>query len=79
MKYRIEIRFHRAPSFSADVEAEARVEAEVLVLGLARQCGWREMPIKARVLPLSAAESYAAEQSATAVCLMAEPPEKDLS
>jgi hypothetical protein len=57
------------------VEAETRDEAEVHVLGLARQCGWREVPIKARVLPVSKAEQYAAEQSATTVCMMSEPPE----
>ena len=70
MKYHIEIDFHRAPSFSAEVEAETRDEAEVQVLGLARRCGWTAAPIKARVLPLSAAE-----QSATAICMMSEPPE----
>ncbi len=79
MKYHIEIDFRNAPAFAAEVEAPTRSAAESLVLHLARSCGWKEKPGKARVLPLSAAEAYAAEQSATAVCLMAEPPEKDLA
>jgi len=75
MKYHIEISFHRAPAFAAEVEAPTRNAAELLTLAFARQCGWREMPIKARVLPVSKAEQYAAEQSATAICMMSEPPE----
>jgi len=75
MKYRIEIEFRNQPAFEAVVDAEHRTEAERLTLALARRCGWQGTPGKARMLPLSDAEQYAAEQSATAVCMLSEPPE----
>ena len=77
MKYRIEIDFKTEPAFSAIVDADTRAQAERLTLALARRCGWTSAPGKARMLPYSEAEHYAAEQSATAVCMMSEPPAGD--
>ena len=72
MKYRIEIEFRSAPAFEAIVDADTRAQAERITLDLARHSGWlRAVPTKARQLPYSEAEQYAAEQSATAVCLLA--------
>ena len=77
MKYRIEIEFLKDPTFEAAVDADTRAQAERKVLAMARAWGWTGTPGKVRMLPYSEAEHYAAEQSATAVCMMSEPPAGD--
>jgi len=72
MKYRIEISFKNGPAFEAVVDAVSRLSAERQTLALARRCGWSGAAGKARQLPYSEAERYAAEQSATAICVLSD-------